>query len=269
MTPADDWVEAVLIAYRAGRSLALLFDYDGTLAPIAPKPVLATLSEGVRKLLRELARRDDVTIGIISGRGMADVSAMVGVEGLYYAGCGGAEIDLLGVRVDAPLSLKMREVLGAAEREIRNDLARFPGVWVEPKRHGFTVHYRGAAPSTAQAFHGHLGRLMTPIPELRHENICQAYEVGPADGWDKAIAVARILATAPHNAIPVYFGDSENDLPGMAVVSGVGGLTVAIGETVAHAARYRLDSPEVLHADLYRLSASLNRISITDKSVAG
>lgn len=255
--PPDDWVAAVQMAFLAGRPVALLFDYDGTLAPIAPQPCLATLSDGVRIDLRELARQSGVSVGVISGRGLADVSAMVGVDGLYYAGCGGGEMDLRGVRVESPLSEPMRDRLRAAECEVRDHVTFFPGVWVEPKNRGFTAHYRGASPAGAIAFGTFFCSVMSRYRELRHLSVCRAFEVGPTDGWDKAVAVERILATAPAGAFPVYFGDSENDLPGMAAVRAVGGTTVAIGETVARVAVHRLESPGALHADLSRLRASL------------
>lgn len=58
--------------------LALLLDYDGTLAPIAPHPDLAILPPETRNVLERLSNMSDVYIAIISGRNVNNVKEMVG-----------------------------------------------------------------------------------------------------------------------------------------------------------------------------------------------
>jgi trehalose 6-phosphate synthase/phosphatase len=72
--------------------LALLLDYDGTLSPLAPHPDLAVIPPETKKVLERLARMPDVFVAIISGRGVNNVMAMVGIEGITYAGNHGLEI---------------------------------------------------------------------------------------------------------------------------------------------------------------------------------
>lgn len=72
--------------------LALLLDYDGTLAPIAPHPDLATLPHETRSVLQRLSNLSDVYIAVISGRAVENVKNMVGIEGITYAGNHGLEI---------------------------------------------------------------------------------------------------------------------------------------------------------------------------------
>lgn len=57
--------------------LALLLDYDGTLAPLAPHPDLAILPLETRSVLERLANMSDVYISIISGRNVHNVKDMV------------------------------------------------------------------------------------------------------------------------------------------------------------------------------------------------
>lgn len=57
--------------------LALLLDYDGTLAPIAPHPDLAILPPETRNVLERLSNMSDVYIAIISGRNVNNVKEMV------------------------------------------------------------------------------------------------------------------------------------------------------------------------------------------------
>lgn len=72
--------------------MALLLDYDGTLAPIAPHPDLAILPQETRNVLQRLSNHSDVYIAVISGRGVDNVKKMVGIEGITYAGNHGLEI---------------------------------------------------------------------------------------------------------------------------------------------------------------------------------
>jgi trehalose 6-phosphate synthase/phosphatase len=57
--------------------LALLLDYDGTLAPLAPHPDLAILPLETKSVLERLANMSDVYISIISGRNVHNVKDMV------------------------------------------------------------------------------------------------------------------------------------------------------------------------------------------------
>ena len=57
--------------------LALLLDYDGTLAPIAPHPDLAVIPTETKNILQRLSNITDVYIAIISGRNVENVNKMV------------------------------------------------------------------------------------------------------------------------------------------------------------------------------------------------
>jgi trehalose-phosphatase len=253
-----DWVVSVHTAYLAGRPIVCLFDYDGTLSPIVSHPSLAVLSKTVQEDLRQLAGVEGVSVGVISGRALADVRQMVGLEGLLYAGSSGAEIDLWGTRLNSLVTPEARALLETAVREIRATLPNFPGVWIEEKPAGFTVHYRGAAPAVAVRFHDNFRWLIARFRDLRSLWVCEAYEVSLADAWDKGTAVEFILAKLP-NVFPVYVGDSENDRPGMIAVQSVGGVTVAVGESAPSCATYRHQTTDEFHGELSRLRELLTR----------
>lgn len=68
------------------QKLALLLDYDGTLAPIAPHPDLATLPIETKHTLQRLSNMPDVNIAIISGRNVDNVKKMVCLFGYYLSG---------------------------------------------------------------------------------------------------------------------------------------------------------------------------------------
>ncbi|RZF33427.1 hypothetical protein LSTR_LSTR009618 [Laodelphax striatellus] len=88
----DDFDEYLTKYIGNTNKLALLLDYDGTLAPIAPHPDLAILPQETKHVLERLANMPEVYISIISGRNVHNVKEMVGIEGLTYAGNHGLEI---------------------------------------------------------------------------------------------------------------------------------------------------------------------------------
>ena len=53
----------------------------GTLTPICKHPDLAVIPTETKKILERLANRRDVFVAIISGRSVANVKQMVGIEG--------------------------------------------------------------------------------------------------------------------------------------------------------------------------------------------
>lgn len=264
-TPDDDWIAEPRRRHAAGQPVALLFDYDGTLTPIVSHPELALLPDGVRAVLRQLARTDRVSLGVISGRPLADVSRKVGLAGLYYAGSGGGELDLRGTRVEAPVDEHVRRQLETVRSRIQEATREFPGVWVEQKPVGFTTHYRGAVPTTAARFRDYFHALMGRFERLGYLDVCEAYEVSPLIGWDKATAVQHILARLPNDVFPVYVGDSENDRPGMTAVRNAGGQAVGVGADAPSCARHRIGSPARLHADLTALSRSLGAVAVASE----
>jgi trehalose 6-phosphate phosphatase len=74
-----------------GRS-ALVFDVDGTLAPIAPRPELAVVPPETRAELERLASRY-LLLAFISGRPGAEAERIVGIPGARYVGNHGLELD--------------------------------------------------------------------------------------------------------------------------------------------------------------------------------
>ena len=56
----------------------------GTLTPICKHPDLAVIPTETKKVLERLANRRDVFVAIISGRSVANVKQMVGIEGKMY-----------------------------------------------------------------------------------------------------------------------------------------------------------------------------------------
>jgi len=129
---------------RSGQA-ALLFDVDGTLAPIAERAQDARVPPRTVALLRELAERYAL-VACVSGRRAADARRLVGIEGIAYAGSHGGE--LLEPGAQAARRAGALEVwVGRIGAELltpwKRELARV-GVRVEDKDPIVALHWRGA-----------------------------------------------------------------------------------------------------------------------------
>jgi trehalose 6-phosphate phosphatase len=94
----------VLAAWQARPHEAhplLLMDFDGTLAEFALDPAEVALPESRQLLLQSLAKRADISAGIISGRRIADLRERVpAASALFFAGLhGGIEGPELASRI--------------------------------------------------------------------------------------------------------------------------------------------------------------------------
>lgn len=126
------------------RPLGLAFDIDGTLSPIAPTPGEARLYPGVAALLEEA--RAYAHIAIMTGRAIESGASMVNVEGITYIGTHGIEWceglptghEIQINPIALPYLAQSAELLTLAE----DKLADQPGILIERKRLGGSVHYR-------------------------------------------------------------------------------------------------------------------------------
>ena len=197
---------------RAGRSLAVFLDYDGTLTPIVERPEAAVLAEDTRVVLCSLVQH--CTVAVVSGRDLEDVRRRVGIVELYYAGCHGFDIQGPGVRYEHPLAhagaAKLREVA----EEIARDVRGIGGVELEAKRFALAVHYRRAREAEAPAVRGAVERALARHSGLRLSEGKKVLDLQPDIPWDKGRAVLWLLQALRlerKDVLPLYVGDDLTD----------------------------------------------------------
>ena len=232
----------------------VFLDYDGTLTPIVGRPELATLSDGMRATLRRLAAR--FPLAVVSGRDVAVVAGLVGIDGLAYVGSHG--LDITGFGDDAPGREVAREFvpqIDAAERALRRATAGIPGVLVERKRFSVATHVRLAAPAARSAVESIVERVSRAQPALRRERGKMVWELRPDIDWDKGRAVCWLLeALGRDPSAALFIGDDLTDETVFRALSGRG-LGIVVSETERPtAADLRLSNPAEVQALLGRLA---------------
>jgi trehalose-phosphatase len=234
-----------IAAALEGRTLAVFLDYDGTLTPIVDRPEAVLLPQEARRAVEHLAAR--CPVAVVSGRDLDDVRAMVGAEGISYAGSHGFDI----VAPDGSRHQKAREhlpALDAAEAELRPALEAIPGARLERKRFAIALHFREVSGDRTGEVEAAVDRAAAGHPELRRTGGKKVFELRPAVDWDKGKAVRwllEVLGLDRVDVLPVYVGDDETDEDAFRAIRDRGLGIVVRGESEERptAARYQLGHP--------------------------
>lgn len=251
-----DSFEEIASALAGGRRV-LFLDYDGTLTPIVDRPELAVLSPGMRDTLHELSR--DTLIVIISGRERGDVEALVGLDGLIYAGSHGFDIAGPSHRpVAHQRGAEQLPALRQAAEELRRSLAAIDGVLVETKTYAVAVHYRLAGDQHLDAIEYAVETAARRHPGLRKTTGKKVLELRPAIDWDKGKAVLWLLDALGFNerdAPPLYIGDDVTDEDAFAALERRGIAILVACAPRPTRARFRLRDPKEVQRFLARLAS--------------
>lgn len=242
----------VVTQLKDARHILLLTDYDGTLTPIVERPELAGLPENTRRLLQTLARQHRLTLGIISGRALADLKDKVGISGIIYAGNHGLEIEGPGVTFVNPVAEELRPRLRAMHYVLSRALGTIKGVLVENKGLSLSVHYRLVEESRAREVEGIVKQVVGGAEALGQAKITsgkKVYELRPDVAWDKGKTIKLLMKKygkggRKSGLLPMYFGDDLNDEDAFRIIENYRiGISVFVGEQAQHStARYFLKS---------------------------
>jgi alpha,alpha-trehalase len=251
--------ESEVRARLAGRTPAVFLDYDGTLTPIVEDYERAFLSEAMRATIGTLARH--CPVAIVSGRDVATMRRLVGLDTLYYAGSHGFEIGGPKGWEDAlEKGLEALPELDRAEGELRKTLAGIEGHAIERKRFSIAIHYRRVAAAEIERLERMVERVAARHEGLRQARGKKVLRLQPDIDWDKGHAVLWLLARLDLDRpeiLPVYIGDDVTDEDALEALRTRGIGIVVRGEDDARpsAARYALAGPEDVQRFLEFLTA--------------
>jgi trehalose 6-phosphate phosphatase len=180
---------------------ALIFDVDGTLAPIVARPELAEVPRATKTELERLAGLY-LLVAFVSGRSGEEARRLVGLEGTHYVGNHGLELD--------PQAYEIQAQLAAFRDTVERD--------VEDKGLTLSYHFRGAPDEAeARAELEEIARRATAeglVPRWGRKVL----EIRPAVDADKGTAVQALIREAGARRA-LYAGDDSTDLDAFAALA--------------------------------------------------
>lgn len=256
---AMDRIDVLRAARGVAGSMLLGLDFDGTIAPIVPRPEGAGILPAAREALTTLAGRRDMRIALVSGRALDDLRHRVDVAGVYYAGNHGLEIDGPDVHLVNQEAVAAQGTLAQLTRALRDELSAIDGVRVENKTLTLTVHFRmvddealsehvrGAVRACAAAYNG-----------VRLTDGRKVVEIRPDVDWHKGRAFRFLRDTLEQRfgrGPAIFIGDDRTDEDAFREL-GEMDCSIVVGdppqhESIAHAS---LRSPDEVAAFLHRLT---------------
>ena len=210
------------------RTFALFLDVDGTLVEIAATPEAVVVAPGLPGLLADLHTHLDGAVAIVSGRPLAQIDELLhpfcgsaaGEHGVAIR-FGDGTVEELPVGIAVPED--WREALGASD-------ARWPGVRIEPKPHGVTIHYRLAPEHGNDVWRVVRALVPEDHPWFRLLPAREAVEIG-LRAASKGQAVERLMRQAAFQGRkPIYVGDDFTDEAGISAATELGGIGLRVGE---------------------------------------
>jgi len=237
-----------------GAHVCVLSDYDGTLAPGGPGPEPARLPGETLKQLQRLSALRRVTLGILSGRSVAELRSLVQIDQAWYAGLHGHEIrNPQGLERRWYTRREARRIAALADR-LERDLAGVPGVRIERKGGGMAVDY-GQVPGdrVRDAQEAVLRTWKTEGQGLRLMPGERELEILPAENRTKGTAVRFILGKIRGSVLPVYFGDDRTDLDAFRALRGTG-ISIGVGDVSSPYLEYRVKDPAAVGKALERIA---------------
>jgi trehalose 6-phosphate phosphatase len=173
---------------------ALVFDVDGTVAPIAPRPELAAVPADTRRELERLAGRYRL-LAFVTGRPGAEAEALVGIPAARYVGNHGLELD--------PRAAELAPKIAAFRDSVDLD--------VEDKGLTLAYHFREAA-AEAEA----RAALEAVAARAQTEGLIARWgrkvlEIRPDIEAHKGTAVERLVRESGVSRV-LYAGDDTTDI---------------------------------------------------------
>lgn len=247
---------ADMLATAGKRKLAFFLDYDGTMTPIVARPELAVMAPEMRNKLKAVAGK--WFVAVVSGRDLNDVKGLVQMDGLYYAGSHGFDIERPdGAKIEAHQGAEFLPVLAEVEGKLRTGTEEIEGALIERKKFSIAVHYRLVESDDEVArMDALVDRTIAEHRGLRKGHGKKVWEVQPDIKWHKGKAVLHLVETLkldPEKVLPVFVGDDITDEDAFRALAATGLGIVVKDDNRPTAARYALESVDEVEQFFDRL----------------
>ena len=230
-----------------GQHQVLFFDFDGTLVELASTPDKVKVEPITKYILENLAKI--FPVGIISGRCLSELQNIVAIDGVFYSGNHGVEVEGPGLSFIEPNTSKYRHLILNLLEELKIKLSSYNPL-IEDKKYAIGIHYRTIDPLRVNDFLSEVTKILE-IPLKKNEikilNGKKVIEVKPPVEWNKGNSVKIILKHLKNDYAPFYFGDDLTDEFAFDTVNELNGTSVLIGKGKSPTkAKFVLDSSHEL-----------------------
>ncbi len=191
---------------------AILFDIDGTLAPIVEHAADARVPEATRQLLVAIAKRYRM-VACVSGRQASEARAMVAIGTISYLGSHGAELLRAGwteAVLDPSVEDWARRVQDFGRETFTAEMRRLR-VRLEDKGAIIAFHWRGAPDEEAARSAIDTVAARAEAAGLRTHWGRKVLEVRPPVRIDKGAGIETFLDDVDID-VALYVGDDATDL---------------------------------------------------------
>jgi trehalose 6-phosphate phosphatase len=208
-----------------------------------------TLGLTGKALLSALAARPRVTVGLVSGRRIADLRGRTRLPSeVYYAGLHGMEIEVGDRRWQHPDLANAEDHVRALAARLEPLTAEVPGLFIEDKGVSLAVHFRRVErahqPRAASLAEGAAAPWLAS-GQLRRLEGNQVVEYLPNIACHKGDAarwiVSDVTARYGRSVWTMFLGDDVTDEDGFRAIER--GIGVLVGRRPS-AATHRVDSPD-------------------------
>ena len=217
--------------------LALFLDVDGTLLDIENHPADVRADPSLVAMLERLSAGLGGAMSLISGRQIADIDRIFAPVRFAAAGAHGSEIRQ---HPDDPVAVSQSSLPEPVLASLRTFVEQNPGLLLEEKHSGASLHYR-RAPQLEAPCNALVQRLLPKIDkDFRLIAGKMVLELAPTD-HNKGAAITEMMRQEPFSGRrAVFVGDDVTDEDGFLAVNAMGGITVRVGGNRGSAAEYAL-----------------------------
>lgn len=207
------------------KSVALLFDVDGTLVEISQSPFEVDVPDELLGSLLHLSELTGGALALVSGRPIVDLDHLFAPLKLPAVGGHGAEL-----RLRADQHRSSSTILSEAFRRRLAEATRFDsGVVVEDKGYSLALHYR-LAPHSAERLRKHVAACRAAFAGEATELLLgkAMFEV-KLPGVNKGDAVRDLMTHPPFaGRMPVFVGDDITDDAVFRAIPSLGGKSFSV-----------------------------------------
>lgn len=255
-------IEDIKLAKKRCPYTVLMLDYDGTLFPFIDDITQSFLDEETILLLKQLIRKTDFDLGIVTGRGLADIKQFIPIEGLFFITNHGYLIEHQKERLYFTNSFNNGKHWFYRYDKIANQMKIYPELFIEKKELSTTFHYRNVPENLHHKCKKDLLNVIKTFfgpKEVKIKEGKQMIEILPNEEMNKGLAIEFVLHRIQekigfdNDPLSIFIGDDKTDEDAFRFLNNFKQFSVKVGEEKTEA-RYRLENIEQVRTFLQQLS---------------